>query len=94
VAAQLAHHNALAGSRTEAQRWATVAGDFAIQQPSPADAAYWYRVALEHATAVGASEQVRADLLARLGYAQRRANDPEAITTLTGGALPPRFRST
>ena len=83
LAAQLARHCALGGLLAEALRWATLAGDHAADRLSPAEAARWYRTALEHTAIVEVADHERADLLARLGRAQHQINDPAALATLT-----------
>ncbi|MCU1398850.1 MAG: hypothetical protein JWN62_1959 [Acidimicrobiales bacterium] len=84
--AQLARHCDLGGLTAEAQGWATAAGDHAIAHLAPSEAAAWYRKALDHATALGRSDEELADLMVRLGEAQLRAGDPLALTTLSAGA--------
>ena len=86
LAAQLARHCALGGLLTEALRWARLAGDHAADRLSPAEAARWYRTALEHTAIVEVADYERADLLARLGRAQHQINDPAALATLAGAA--------
>jgi Bacterial transcriptional activator domain/AAA ATPase domain len=66
---QLARHCALGGLLADALRWARLAGDQAADRLSPAEAARWYRTALEHTAIVEVAEHERADLLARLGQA-------------------------
>ena len=86
LAAQLARHYALGGLLAEALRWARLAGDHAADRLSPAEAARWYRTALEHTVIVEVADHERADLLARLGRAQHQINDPAALATLTEAA--------
>jgi hypothetical protein len=62
------------------------AGDYAAQQLSPAEAARWYRTALDHGVTLDVPDRERADLLVRLGHAQQQANDPGALATLTEAA--------
>jgi DNA-binding SARP family transcriptional activator len=86
VVVQLARHCALAGQPADAQRWSTRAGDHALDHLAPAEAARHYRVALDIATALERSDAERADLLVRLGDAQHRAGDTDALATLEEGA--------
>jgi tetratricopeptide (TPR) repeat protein len=83
---QLARHYALAGQPVEAQRWSTRAGDHALDHLAPAEAANHYRVALDIATTLDRSDVERAELLVRLGDAQHRAGDVQALDTLEEGA--------
>ena len=84
--AQLAHHCELGGLLADAQHWATAAGDHAITDLAPSEAAEWYRKALDHATALGRPDAELADLMVRRGEAQLRAGDPLAMSTLSAGA--------
>jgi DNA-binding SARP family transcriptional activator len=86
LAAQVARQYALGGVLAEARRWAMTAGDYAAEQLSPAEAARWYRTALEHGATLDVPDRERADLLVRLGHAQQRADDPGAIAILTEAA--------
>jgi DNA-binding SARP family transcriptional activator/DNA polymerase III delta prime subunit len=86
VVVQLAHHWALAGDRSAAQRWATAAGDHAFGHLAPSEAASWYETALDHAVALQRPEAERADLMVRLGEARHRAGDPRAHDLLLAGA--------
>ncbi len=70
----------------EARHWAITAGDYAAGQLSPAEAARWYRTALDHGVTLDVPDHERADLLVRLGHAQQQAGDPGALTTLTEAA--------
>jgi hypothetical protein len=83
---QLARHWALAGDLSAAQRWATVAGDNAVDHLAPSEAAAWYETALEHAIALQRPDAERADLMVRLGGAERRAGDPRSRDTLLAAA--------
>jgi len=80
LAAQLARHCALGGLLADALHWARLAGDHAADRLSPAEAARWYRTALEHTAIVEVADHERADLLARLGRAQHQINDPATLT--------------
>src|SRR5260370_3918745 len=62
------------------------AGDYAAEQLSPAEAARWYRTALEHSATLDVPDRERADLLVRLGHALQRADDPGALAILTEAA--------
>jgi DNA-binding SARP family transcriptional activator/tetratricopeptide (TPR) repeat protein len=84
--AALARHWALAGDLLAAQRWATVAGDHALEHLAPNEAATWYETALEHATTLPRPAPERADLMVRRGAAQQRSGDPRARATLLEAA--------
>ena len=71
LAAQLARHCALGGLLTEALRWARLAGDHAADRLSPAEAARWYRTALEHTAVLEVADHERADLLAAIDEMRR-----------------------
>ena len=86
IVVQLARHCARAGWPDAAQRWSTLAGDQALEQLAPIEAAQHYRVALDIAIAMHRPDAERADLLVRLGEAQLRAGDPQAQDTLAEGA--------
>lgn len=83
---QLARHWSLAGRPEEAQQWSTRAGDDALAQLAPAEAATHYRTALDLAVARDRPASERADLFVRLGDALHRAGDPAALDTITEGA--------
>ena len=82
----LARHTALAGDLTAAQRWAVAAADHASEHLAPAEAAAWYEQALAHATTRQVPDAERAELMVRLGEAQRRAGDPATQRTLLDAA--------
>ncbi|MGD9701182.1 MAG: AAA family ATPase [Acidimicrobiia bacterium] len=86
LAPRLAHHADLGGLLDEAQRWASEAGDEALANLAPDEAAQWFRKALDHATALGRPDAERADLLVRLGEAGYRAGHPTALDTIRQGA--------
>jgi DNA-binding SARP family transcriptional activator len=86
IVVQLARHWSLAGDLAAAQRWATAAGDHADDHLAPNEAATWYEAALHHATARGRPDAERADLMVRLGDAQRRAGDPRSRDILLAAA--------
>lgn len=86
VVVQLARHCELGGLVADAQRSALTAGDHALEEQAPNEAASWYRKALDHATALGRPDPERADLLVSLGEAQHRSGDPQALSTLSEGA--------
>lgn len=86
VVVQLARHCELGGLVADAQKWALEAGDHALGELAPNEAAGWYRKALDHAIALGRPASERADLLVRLGEAQHRSGDPHALATLFEGA--------
>jgi DNA-binding SARP family transcriptional activator/tetratricopeptide (TPR) repeat protein len=86
VVVQLARHCALADRPAEARQWSIRAGDHALENLAPAEAAQHYRVALDLAIALDRPETERSDLLVRLGDAQHRAGDSAAFETLQEGA--------
>jgi DNA-binding SARP family transcriptional activator len=86
LAAQIAQQYNLGGMLAEARRWAIVAGDYAAGQLSPAEAARWYRTALDHGATLDVPDRERAGLLVRLGHAQQQADDLGALATLTEAA--------
>lgn len=81
----LARHCELAGDLAAAQRWATLAGDRALEHLAPEEAAKWYSTALDHAVGLGRPAAV-ADLTARLGEARVRSGDPRADRALLDAA--------
>ncbi|HJQ41578.1 MAG TPA: AAA family ATPase [Jatrophihabitantaceae bacterium] len=83
---ELARHCALGGLLSDAMRWAALAGDNALANLSPSEAATWYRAALEHCIAVGRPDAERAGLEVRLGTALHRSGDPTAYATLQEAA--------
>jgi DNA-binding SARP family transcriptional activator len=83
---QLARHCALAGWPAEARHWSVRAGDHALDHLAPSEAAHHYRVALDIAIALDRPDAERADVLVRLGDAQHRAGDTQALETLEEGA--------
>lgn len=91
VVVHLARHWERARAFPEALHWATVAGDVALENLAPAEAASWFQRALDHARALGRPDEEQADLLVRLGGAQRRAGDPAAhATVIDAGKLAAR----
>jgi predicted ATPase len=74
LAAQIARQYNLGGMLAEARRWAITAGDYAAGQLSPAEAARWYRTALDHGATLDVPDHERAGLLVRLGHAQQQAD--------------------
>ncbi len=86
VVVQLARHCALAGRPADALRWSTRAGDHALDHLAPAEAATHYRAALDIAIALERPGAEQADLLVRLGDAQHRSGDTQALETLEQGA--------
>jgi DNA-binding SARP family transcriptional activator/tetratricopeptide (TPR) repeat protein len=88
VVVELARHWALAGDRAAAMRWATEAGNYALANFAPSEAAIWFETALDHSTALHRPESERGELLVRLGEARQRAGDARArATLLEAGAL-------
>src|SRR5208282_5529052 len=86
LAAQIVQQYNLGGMLAEAHRWAITAGDYAAGQLSPAEAARWYRTALDHGATLDVPDHERAGLLVRLGHAQQQAGDPGGLATLTQAA--------
>jgi DNA-binding SARP family transcriptional activator len=86
VVVQLARHCELAGWPHDAQRWSIAAGDHALAHLAPAEAAAHYGRALAVATTLDRPADERADILVRLGEAQQRAGDAQALATLNEGA--------
>ena len=86
VVVQLAKHSTLAGMASEAIHWSTLAGDEALTQLSPTEAAGYYRSALDAAVELGRPLAERADLLVRLGEAQHVAGEASALATLQQAA--------
>ena len=86
VVVQLAKHSTLAGMTSEAIYWSTLAGDDALTQLSPTEAAGYYRSALEAAVDLGRPLAEQADLLVRLGEAQHVAGEASALATLQQAA--------
>jgi len=86
LAPRLAHHARMGGLRDDALRWATEAGDVALADLAPDEAVSWFETSLEDAEALGRSDEVRADLLVRLGEARSLAGAPNAIDTIVEGA--------
>lgn len=83
---ELARHSALAGDLTAAQRWAVAAADHAVGHLAPSEAAAWCERALAYADERQVAPVERAELVLRLGEAQRRAGDPRASRTLLDAA--------
>jgi tetratricopeptide (TPR) repeat protein len=83
---ELARHAALAGDLTAAQRWAVAAADHAFGHLAPPEAAAWCERALAYADERQVPAAERAELMLRLGEAQRRAGDPRASRTLLDAA--------
>ncbi len=86
VVVRLSRHSTLAGLGSEAIRWSTLAGDDALRQLSPTEAARYFQHALEVALELGRPANERADLLVRLGEAQHVAGDSSALSTLAQAA--------
>lgn len=82
VVVQLSRHSTLAGMGSEAIHWSTLAGDEALRQLSPTEAARYFEHALDVALELGRPPNERADLLVRLGEAQHVAGDSSALSTL------------
>ena len=89
LAPQLARHAELGGLISEAQRWATSAGELALSELAPHEAVRWFGKALDLATTL-APHVERADLLVRLGEAAMRAGDPNALETIAEERSSPR----
>lgn len=86
VVVQLARHCARAGLSADALRWTLRAGDDALAGLAPVEAAQHYRDAADLAVELERPGAERADILVRLGDAQHRAGDSDALATLTEGA--------
>ncbi len=85
-APRLAHHARAGGLHDEALDWAIVAGDAALADLAPDEAARWFALALGEAEALGRPDSLRADLLVRLGEARSSAGDPTALDAIREGA--------
>jgi len=87
---ELAAHWAAAvvsSDNAKALHYARRAAERALAQLAPAEAARWYRQALElHDQAPGGDRTERCDLLTGLGEAQRQTGDPEFRQTLLDAA--------
>jgi DNA-binding SARP family transcriptional activator/tetratricopeptide (TPR) repeat protein len=83
---ELARHSALAGDLTAAQRWAMAAADHAFGHLAPSEAAAWCERALAYADERQVPAAEKAELMLRLGEAQRRAGDPRTSRTLLEAA--------
>ncbi len=86
LAPQLARHAELGQLGPESLRWAVEAGDVALADLAPDEAASWFTRALDQAVALGRPDAERADLLVRLGEAESRAGHPTALDTIRRGA--------
>lgn len=84
--AQVAHHFTEAALHADALRWATAAGDDALDHHAPAEAIDWYERALALADRLSRPPDERADLVVRRGEAEVRAGRPEGLATLLEGA--------
>ena len=87
--AELARHWVAATRPVKVEKaveYAMSAGDRALGQLAPEEAVDWYRQALELHTGAAGSEDVRAELLIRLGEAQRRAGEAVFRETLLEAA--------
>ncbi|MEO8696748.1 MAG: BTAD domain-containing putative transcriptional regulator [Acidimicrobiales bacterium] len=86
VATRLAHHAERARRTGEARHWATVAGEDALANLAADEAVRWFRRALDHTGPERGAEELRADLLVRLGEAECRAGLVEGVGTLQAAA--------
>ncbi|MGZ4682153.1 MAG: ATP-binding protein [Acidimicrobiales bacterium] len=86
LAPQLARHAELGQLGPEAVRWAVEAGEAALADLAPDEAASWFTRALDQAVALGRPDAEQADLLVRLGEAESRAGHPTALDTIHRGA--------
>ncbi len=86
LAPQLARHAELGGLGPESLRWAVEAGDAALADLAPDEAAGWFTRALDQAVARGRPDAEQADLLVRLGEAESRAGHPSALDTIRRAA--------
>ncbi len=80
--AQLAHHAARAGLPNAALDWSIRAGERALVDLTPDEAAVWFGRALRHAEEIGVDDIRRAAVMTSLGEAAYRAGHPTAIDTL------------
>ncbi len=85
-APRLAFHARAGALSDEALGWAITAGDAALAELAPDEAARWYVAALQDAEVLGRPEALRADLLVRLGEARESAGDPTALDAISDGA--------
>jgi tetratricopeptide (TPR) repeat protein len=86
---ELARHwlNAEPAGLERALRYTQLAGEHAVAQLAPDDAARWYRQGLDLFEQVaGADDATRFELLVGLGDAQRQSGEPEFRTTLLEAA--------
>ena len=87
---ELAHHFGLAsgpGTSEKAVRYASLAGDAALDQLAPDQARRWYTQALDRLDEIAeANQRRRGALLVHLGEAQRQAGDPDFRQTLLAAA--------
>ncbi len=86
-APRLAYHARAGGLADEALEWAIEAGDAALADLAPDEAARWFTSALQDAEALCRPDAFRADLLVRLGEARSSAGDPSALDAIREGAL-------
>jgi DNA-binding SARP family transcriptional activator len=86
LSTRLAHHADRAGRVAQARRWATEAGDVALANLAAEEAVRWFRRALDHASSEHSPDELRADLLVRLGEAECRAGQPQGLETLHAAA--------
>ncbi len=75
-------HTTRAGQDAEALEWTLRAGDDALANLAPAAAVQHFEAALELASRLVSPDTERAELLVRLGTAEYRAGDTDALTTL------------
>ena len=85
-ASRLAYHAHAGGLDAEVVPWSTRAGDDAMADLAPDEAARWYEMAIDTARRMGAPGDTLADLLVRLGSAQSQLGDPVAPATIAQGA--------
>ncbi|NOX28733.1 MAG: hypothetical protein GXP35_01575, partial [Actinobacteria bacterium] len=84
--AQLAHHAERAGLVEASLLWSTRAGERALADLTPDEAAGWFGRALGHAETLGRDDAELASLMVNLGEAAYRAGHPTAIGTLHAAA--------
>ncbi len=83
---RIARHADRSGLVDEALRWSVRAGERALEDLTPDEAAVWFGRALGYADRLNVSQAERAGVLTGLGEAMYRAGHPTAIETLQAAA--------
>ena len=86
---RLAHHAEGGGLHDQALDLAVEAGEAALADLAPDEAARWFAHALARAESLGRPEALRARLLVLLGEAQSQCGDPGALEVIARGARSP-----